>query len=87
MLIIVILSLIHIFIINDPIHRETLDILKSRKKEDLIDYFLKIENRKSVKAVIIDLYVPYKEVIKVCFPKAIIVADSLDVYKRQRREC
>ena len=62
-------------IINDPIHRETLDILKSRKKEDLIAYFFKIENRKNVKAVIIDLYVPYKEVIKVCFPKAIIVAD------------
>ena len=62
-------------IINDPIHRETLDILKSRKKEDLIDYFLKIENRKNVKAVIIDLYVPYKEVIKVCFPKAIIVVE------------
>ena len=62
-------------IVNDPIHRKTLDILKSRKKEDLIDYFLKIENRKKVKAVIIDLYVPYKEVIKVCFPKAIIVAD------------
>ena len=62
-------------IINDPIHRETLDILKSRKKEDLIAYFFKIENRKNVNAVIIDLYVPYKEVIKVCFPKAIIVAD------------
>ena len=26
-------------IINDPIHRETLDILKSRRKEDLIKYF------------------------------------------------
>ena len=62
-------------IVNDPIHRKTLDILKSRKKEDLIEYFLKIENRKKVKAVIIDLYVPYKEVIKICFPKAIIVAD------------
>ena len=62
-------------IINDPIHRETLDILKSRRKEDLIKYFLDIKNRREVKAVIIDLYTPYKEVIKACFPNAIIVAD------------
>lgn len=66
---------VYSFILNDPIHRVTLDILKNRTKEYLIEYFQKVSNRKSVKAVIIDLYVPYKEVIKICFPKAIIVAD------------
>ena len=63
------------FIINDPIHKITLDILPSRKKDYLIKYFLKVNNRQSVKVVICDLYRPYYEVVKICFPKAIFVAD------------
>lgn len=70
------------FILNDPIHRVTLDILPSRKKEDLIKYFTKVENRRDVKVVIIDLYETYKEVVKICFPKAIIVADPFHYTKR-----
>ena len=63
------------FILNDPIHRITLDILESRKKEYLVNYFSKVKNRYSVKVVICDLYKPYYEVVKICFPKAIFVAD------------
>lgn len=63
------------FILNDPIHKITLDILKSRKKEYLINYFSKVKNRYSVKVVICDLYFPYYQVVKTCFPKAIFVAD------------
>lgn len=63
------------FILNDPIHKITLDILKSRKKEYLINYFSKVKNRYSVKAVICDLYYPYYQVVKICFPKAIFIAD------------
>ncbi|MBR2827718.1 MAG: transposase, partial [Bacilli bacterium] len=66
---------VYSFILNDPIHRYTLDILKSRKKDFLIEYFLKVNNRKSVKFVICDLYKPYYEVVKTCFPNAIFVAD------------
>ena len=66
---------VYSFILNDPIHRVTLDILKSRKKEYLINYFSKVKNRYSVKVVICDLYDPYYQVVKVCFPKAIFVAD------------
>ena len=40
---------VYSFLLNDPIHRYTLDILKSRKKDFLIEYFLKVNNRKSVK--------------------------------------
>lgn len=64
------------FILNDPIHRVTLDILENRTKEFLVKYFMQVKNRKDVKVVITDLYQPYKEVMKVCFPKAILVADS-----------
>ena len=66
---------VYSFILNDPIHRYTLDILKSRKKDFLIEYFLKVNNRKSVKFVICDLYKPYYEVVKTCFPNSIFVAD------------
>ena len=66
---------IYSFILNDPIHKITLDILPKRNKDYLINYFMKVKNRKSVKVVICDLYRPYYEVVKICFPKAIFVAD------------
>lgn len=66
---------VYSFILNDPIHRYTLDILKTRNKDFLIEYFMKVKNRKSVKVVICDLYKPYYEVAKTCFPNAIFVAD------------
>ena len=36
------------FVLNDPIHKETLDVLSNRKKEYLIQYFTYCENRHSV---------------------------------------
>lgn len=74
------------FILNDPIHKVILDILKNRKKEYLINYFSKVKNRYSVKVVICDLYKPYYEVVKICFPKAIFVADPFH-YTRYIEEC
>ena len=68
-------------IINDPIRRVTLDILPNRTKEYLIKYFIQIENRKNVKVVITDLYEPYRQVVKRCFPNAILVADPFHVVK------
>ncbi len=58
------------FIVNDPIHRKALDILPSRKKEYLINYFTKVNNRHSVEFVISDMYEPYLLVTKIMFPKA-----------------
>ena len=62
-------------IINDPINKNTLDILQSRKKEYLINYFTKIQNRKDIKYVVSDMYEPYLLVTKIMFPKAKYVAD------------
>lgn len=62
-------------IINDPIHKKALDILPSRKKEYLIQYFTYCENRHSVEVVISDMYEPYLIVTQIMFPKAIFVAD------------
>lgn len=68
---------VYSFILNDPMHKITLDILKNRKKDYLITYFMKINRsiRLSVKVVICDLYEAYYEVVKICFPNAIFIAD------------
>lgn len=63
------------FIMNDPIHKKTLDVLPSRKKDYLINYFTKVGNRQSVEYVISDMYEPYLIVTKVMFPKAKYVVD------------
>ena len=63
------------FIINDPIKKRTLDVLSSRKKDYLISYFTRVENRNNVKYVISDMYEPYLIVTKVMFSKAKYVVD------------
>ena len=68
-------------IINDPIHKKTLDILPNRKKETLLQYFTYCENRVSVEIVISDMYEPYLQVTQAMFPKAIFVADPFHYTK------
>ncbi|MEG0775799.1 ISL3 family transposase [Clostridium sp.] len=63
------------FIINDPIHKKTLEILPSRRKEFLMQYFTKVENRRDVKFIISDMYEPYLLVQKIMFPNAKYVVD------------
>ena len=63
------------FIINDPIHKKGLDILPSRKKEYLLQYFTHCENRHSVEYVVSDMYEPYLLVTQIMFPKAKYVVD------------
>ena len=36
------------YILTDPIHKKVLDVLPNRKKEDLIRYLTKVQNRSSV---------------------------------------
>ena len=69
------------FILNDPIHKKVLDILPSRKKERLIQYFTLTENRRSVEYIISDMYEPYLLVQKVMFPHAKYVVDKFHYIK------
>ena len=64
------------FILTDPIHKKVLDILPSRKKERLIQYFTFTENRRSVEYIISDMYEPYLLVQKTMFPHAKYVVDK-----------
>ena len=63
------------FVLNDPIHKKVLDILASRKKERLIQYFTHTENRRSVEYIISDMYEPYLLVQQIMFPHAKYVVD------------
>ncbi len=63
------------FVINDLLHKKTLDILPSRKKDDLIQYFTYVENREAVKFIVTDMYEPYFRVQQIMFPKAKFVVD------------
>ena len=63
----------HIF--NLDTHK-TVDILESRKYDDLEKYFSNIANRNQVEIVSMDLYSPFKRVIKDKFINAKIVADT-----------
>lgn len=62
-------------IINDPIKKKTLDILPNRKKDYLMGYLTKVENRGNVKYVIGDMYEPYLLVTKAMFKNAKYVVD------------
>ena len=64
------------FILNDPIHKKVLDVLPSRKKERLMQYFTHTENRHSVKYIISDMYEPYLLVQKAMFPHAKYIVDK-----------
>ena len=63
------------FIMNDPIRKRTLDILPNRKKEYLISYFDRVENRENVKYVISDMYETYLIITKIMFKNAKYVVD------------
>lgn len=71
------------FIIYSPQLKKVLDVLPSRRKDDLRISFKKIpeSERKSVKYVSIDLYDNYRELSKIYFPNAKICADSFHVIK------
>lgn len=58
--------------------RKPIDVIECRYKNHLFDYFnkFKIEERKKVKYVVIDLWKPYKDLAQTYFPNAIIVADK-----------
>lgn len=66
-----------------PIHKKVLDVLPSRHKNSLIDYFSKISllERKKVKYVSIDMWETYKTVAVKAFPHCVVAVDSFHVIK------
>lgn len=70
-------------ILSDAASKKLLDILPSRKTEDLYAYFnaFSMEERSRVKYVVMDLSPLFSSVVRQCFPNAKIVADKFHVVR------
>lgn len=68
---------------GDPI-----DILPSRRKEVLLEYFRKIplEERRNVRIVGIDMWNTYRSVVKELFPRAVLSADHYHIKQDMHRK-
>lgn len=64
-------------IICDPIEKKIIDVMKNRRTDWLVNYFgqISLEERKRVKNVVMDLWAPYRTIVKNYFPNARIIAD------------
>ena len=75
------------FLFLDAQNHRLIDVVEDRRKTHLIDYFMRYskESRYSVKTVTMDMYSPYLEVVKDCFPKAKIVIDRFHIVQHLNR--
>lgn len=69
-------------IIADPLDRKVVDILPDRFENNLIKYFSQFESQKSVKYFVCDMNPHFRQVAKICFPQATIVADKYHVIRQ-----
>ncbi len=69
-------------ILTNPDSRKVLDIMPTREKTCLIDYFKQFPDRKGVEFVVMDMWEPYYDISKFMFPKAKIIIDKYH-YVRQ----
>lgn len=71
----------YLYILVDNTNRHIYDILDSRNKAHLASYFSKYtrEQRLKVKYVTIDMWEPYKSVVNIYLPNAIIAVDPFHV--------
>lgn len=69
------------FIFCDASSGKVVDIVQNRQLSHLKSYFFSFSDkaRKRVKTVTIDMYSPYIELIKACFPKAKIIIDRFHI--------
>lgn len=63
------------------------DILPSRRKDYLIDYFLSfdLKARQSVHYVVTDMNAPYDSVVRACFPNAKLIIDRFHIVQYLNR--
>lgn len=69
-------------ILVDPKERDVLDILPNRFEGDLVKYFSQFDTKNNVKYFICDMNPHFRQVAKICFPQATIVADKYHVIRQ-----
>ena len=76
------------FIYCDAVNHDVIEILPDRRKFKLEEHFLKfsLEERKRVKAVTMDMYQPYMDLVEDLFPNAKIIIDRFHIVQAVNRE-
>lgn len=69
-------------IVADPNNHKVIDILPNRFENDLIKYFSQFESRKKVKYFVCDMNPHFRQVGKICFKNAVIIADRYHVIRQ-----
>ena len=69
-------------IVADPSGRKVLDILPDRYENNLVKYFSQFSNKNEVKYFVCDMNPHFRQVSKICFPQATIVADRYHVIRQ-----
>ena len=69
-------------IVADPSGRKVLDILPDRYENNLVKYFSQFESKSNVKYFVCDMNPHFRQVAKLCFPQATIVADKYHVIRQ-----
>ena len=76
------------FIFCDAASHRVIDIVEDRKQGALMRYFLRYDRsaRHRVKTVTIDMYAPYINVVRACFPNAKLIIDPFHLVQALNRE-
>ena len=69
-------------IIVDPKEKEVLDVLPNRFENDLVKYFAQFTNKNDVKYFVCDMNPHFRQVARISFPQATIVADKYHVIRQ-----
>lgn len=69
-------------IVVDPKEKKVLDILPNRFEGDLVRYFSQFPNKNEVKYFVCDMNPHFRQVAKMCFPQALVVADKYHVIRQ-----
>ena len=69
-------------ILTDPKERKVIDILPDRYESNLIRYFKGFDNRENVRYFVSDMNPHFREVARVCFPNATLIADRYHVTRQ-----
>lgn len=72
--------------INNETH-QVMDIVENRQQQYLFEYFMSysIQSRRAVRTVTMDMYSPYIQVIRDCFPNAEIIIDRFHIVQHLNR--
>jgi transposase len=68
-------------VVTNVKQRTLVDILENRKKPTILGFLNKIPDKQRVKIVTMDMWMPYKDAVRVMLPDALIVVDRYHVTK------